>query len=57
MKLGTDADLIEAARAGDGPALTALIERLRDEIYRLSLRMLCIPKMPPMRRRRSCSRS
>ena len=44
MKLATDADLIERARAGDGPALAELIERLRDEIYRLSLRMLWHPE-------------
>lgn len=40
----TDADLIERARAGDGPALASLIERFRDDVYRLSLRMLWHPE-------------
>lgn len=40
----TDVDLIERARAGDGPALAELIQRLRDDVYRLSLRMLWHPE-------------
>jgi RNA polymerase sigma factor (sigma-70 family) len=40
----TNEDLIEQARAGDGRALAGLIERVRDVVYRLSLRMLWHPE-------------
>ena len=36
--------LAARAREGDGAALTALIERLQDDVYRLSLRMLWHPQ-------------
>jgi RNA polymerase sigma factor (sigma-70 family) len=40
----TNMDLIERARSGDGTALAGLIERVRDDVYRLSIRMLWHPE-------------
>jgi RNA polymerase sigma factor (sigma-70 family) len=39
----TDSVLVKRAQAGDGRALGALIERVRDDVYRLALRMLWHP--------------
>ena len=39
----TSEALAARAAAGDGPALAALIERVQDSVYRLSLRMLWSP--------------
>ena len=39
-----DADLVERARSGDGSALSQMVERVRDDVYRLSLRMLWHPE-------------